>query len=44
VAGAVGQCLVLNLPGSPKGAIESLDAVLDVLPHALELLAGGTPH
>jgi molybdopterin adenylyltransferase len=44
VAGAVGQCLVLNLPGSPKGAIESLNAVLDVLPHALELLAGGTPH
>jgi molybdopterin adenylyltransferase len=44
VAGAVGQCLVLNLPGSPKGAIESLEAVLDVLPHALDLLAGGTPH
>jgi molybdopterin adenylyltransferase len=44
VAGAVGQCLVLNLPGSPKGAIESLGAVLDVLPHALDLLAGGTPH
>ena len=44
VAGAVGQCLVLNVPGSPKGAIESLEAVLDVLPHALELLVGGAPH
>jgi molybdopterin adenylyltransferase len=44
VAGAVGQCLVLNVPGSPKGAIESLEAVVDVLPHALELLAGGAPH
>jgi molybdenum cofactor synthesis domain-containing protein len=44
VAGTVGQCLVLNVPGSPKGAIESLGAVVDVLPHALELLTGGTPH
>jgi molybdopterin adenylyltransferase len=44
VAGAVGQCLVLNVPGSPKGAVESLEAVLDVLPHALELLAGKSPH
>jgi molybdopterin adenylyltransferase len=44
VAGVIGQCLVLNVPGSPKGAIESLDAVVDVLPHALELLAGGAPH
>jgi molybdopterin adenylyltransferase len=44
VAGTTGQCLVLNVPGSPKGAIESLEAVLDVLPHALELLVGGAPH
>ena len=44
VAGAVGQCLVLNVPGSPKGAIESFEAVADVVPHALELLAGGAPH
>jgi molybdopterin adenylyltransferase len=44
IAGTVGQCLVLNLPGSPKGAIESLEAVLDVLGHALELLLGGRPH
>ncbi len=44
VAGAIGQCLVLNVPGSPRGAVESLEAVVDVLPHALELLAGGAPH
>jgi molybdopterin adenylyltransferase len=44
IAGAVGQCLVLNVPGSPRGAVESFEAVVDVLPHALELLAGGTPH
>jgi molybdenum cofactor synthesis domain-containing protein len=44
VAGAVGRCLILNVPGSPKGAVESLEAVVDVLPHALELLGGGAPH
>jgi len=30
--------LIVNLPGSPKGARESLGAILDVLPHALEIL------
>lgn len=44
VAGTIGKCLVVNVPGSPKGAIECLDAVLDVIPHALELLAGRHPH
>jgi len=44
VAGTVGHSLVLNVPGSPRGAVESIDAVADVLAHALELLAGGTPH
>lgn len=44
VAGTVGTALVLNTPGSTKGCIETLDAVLDVIPHALELLAGGRPH
>jgi molybdenum cofactor synthesis domain-containing protein len=39
VAGTVGTALVLNTPGSSSGAIETLDAVLDVLPHALRLLA-----
>jgi len=38
-AGTVGRCIVLNTPGSVTGAVECLDAVLDVLPHALALLA-----
>ena len=44
VCGVCGSALVLNLPGSPQGATESLNAVLDLLPHAVELLAGGTAH
>jgi molybdenum cofactor synthesis domain-containing protein len=44
VAGALGACLVLNTPGSTAGCVETLDAVLDVVPHALELLAGERPH
>ena len=40
VAGTVGRALVLNTPGSPSGAVECLEAVLDVVPHALALLAG----
>lgn len=44
VAGTVGQALVLNTPGSSRGAVETLDAVLDVVPHALDLLTGGRPH
>ena len=41
VVGTRGRTLIANLPGSPKGASESLDALLPVLPHALEQLAGG---
>jgi len=44
VCGAVGTALVCNLPGSAKGALECLEAVLAALPHALDLLAGGRPH
>lgn len=44
VAGTVGQALVLNTPGSSRGAVETLDAVVDVVPHALDLLSGGRPH
>jgi molybdenum cofactor synthesis domain-containing protein len=39
IAGIRGRAIVLNTPGSPKGCVEQLDAVLDVLPHALRLLA-----
>ena len=39
LAGTAGRSLVLNTPGSPAGAVECLGAVLDVLPHALALLA-----
>jgi len=44
VAGTTGRAIVLNVPGSVDGAIECLNAVIDVLPHALDLLAGGQPH
>lgn len=43
-AGARGACLIINLPGSEKGARESLSAVLPALPHAVELLRGQTEH
>ena len=42
--GVVGEALVLNLPGSPKGAVESLESVMGVVPHVLELLSGHTEH
>jgi molybdenum cofactor synthesis domain-containing protein len=44
VAGTIGIALVLNTPGSQQGALEYVDAVVDVLPHALELLRGDRPH
>jgi molybdopterin biosynthesis enzyme MoaB len=34
------KTLIVNLPGSPKGAVESLDAVAALLPHAVEVLRG----
>jgi molybdenum cofactor synthesis domain-containing protein len=44
VAGTRGRVLIVNLPGSPKGAVESLDAIVEVVPHVLELLRGHTEH
>jgi molybdopterin adenylyltransferase len=44
VAGTRGAVLIVNLPGSPKGAIESLDAIVELVPHVLELLRGQTEH
>jgi molybdenum cofactor synthesis domain-containing protein len=43
VAGTIGHAVVINTPGSPKGAVECFEAVADVLPHALELLHGDQP-
>jgi molybdopterin biosynthesis enzyme MoaB len=43
-AGVVGRTLVINLPGSPKAAAESLDAVAPLLHHAIETLAGPFDH
>lgn len=40
VAGVRGKCLILNLPGSPKAVRESLEAVIEVIPHAVEKLRG----
>ncbi len=42
VAGSLGAALVVNLPGSPKAATESLEVLIPVLAHAVELLAGGS--
>lgn len=44
VCGVRGKSIVLNLPGSPKGAAESLESVIELLPHAIQLLNGNTRH
>lgn len=44
VTGLRGRVLVVNLPGSPRGAVESLDAIVEVMPHLMELLKGHTEH
>ena len=44
VAGTRGRCLIVNLPGSPKGAVESFDAISHLLPHIVDLMEGRTAH
>ncbi len=44
IAGTRGRVLIVNLPGSPKGAVESLDALAELLPHTMDLLNGRTEH
>jgi molybdopterin adenylyltransferase len=44
MAGVLGATLIINLPGSVKGATESLEAVMPILGHAVQLLSGDTEH
>ena len=44
VCGTVGHSLIVNLPGNPQGAVDSLQAIMHLLPHAIELLSGNTHH
>lgn len=44
IVGSAGRSLIVNLPGSPRGASENLESLLGVIPHALDLLAGKTEH
>jgi molybdenum cofactor synthesis domain-containing protein len=44
ICGVRGESLILNLPGKPSGAVESLEAVIDLIPHALQILGGNTKH
>jgi molybdenum cofactor synthesis domain-containing protein len=44
ICASIGTALIINLPGSPAGAQQSLRSVLHLIPHALDLLAGDTDH
>jgi len=44
LAGTRGRALIVTLPGSPKGAVESLNAIVELVPHVLDLIQGRTAH
>ncbi|MGA2214401.1 MAG: MogA/MoaB family molybdenum cofactor biosynthesis protein [Bryobacteraceae bacterium] len=44
LAGVRGRTLIVNLPGSPRGAVESFDAIAKLVPHIVDLLEGRTSH
>jgi molybdopterin adenylyltransferase len=44
LAGTRGRVFIVNLPGSPRGAVESLDAIVELVPHIVDLLSGKTHH
>jgi molybdopterin adenylyltransferase len=44
ICGVRNKALILNLPGSPAGAVQSLEAVAELIPHAIDLLSGRTEH
>ncbi len=44
LAGTRGRVLIVNLPGSPRGAVESLNAIVELAPHIVDLLNGRTEH
>ena len=44
VSGTRGRTLIVNLPGSPRGAVESLNAIIELVPHVMDLLRGKTEH
>lgn len=44
LAGIRKKCVIINVPGSPKGAVESIDTVAPLIPHMIDLLRGNTEH